>query len=369
MNFPQEAILTDTQPAHRRKWRRLRGLGVGVLAVVLFAITMWAALAIYYADLSSGASPRLFVTVLYLIATLSAAVFIRPRRWGIAAVLALFLVVLAWFFSLTPSNQRDWAPEVAQLPSAEISGDHLTVYNLRNFDYRSESDFTSHWVNREYDLSQLKGVDLMLVYWGSKAIAHAMVSYNFEDGQCLCISIETRKEKTESYSALQGFFRQYELYYVVADERDLIRLRTNFRKEDVYLYRTNLTPIQARSTLLSYLDRVNLLKANPDFYNALTSNCATNVVGHAQGGGLNSKMSWEILASGYAARQAYRNGRLDTSLPFEQLEAKSRINDVAIAAGNGPDFSRLIRAGLPNPVNVAGRTPETSSPAATRPVP
>jgi hypothetical protein len=261
----------------------------------------------------------------------------------------LFLGVLVWYLRLRPSNDRDWGADVARVPSIDIDGDRMTVHNLRNFDYRSETDFTPVWEDRTYDLSKLRGVDFMLVYWGSKAIAHGMISFAFEGDDCLDVSIETRKEKHESYSALEGFFRQYELIYVFADERDVVRLRTNFRHEDVYLYRTNITAADARKILTDYVRRANALAKEPQFYNALTSNCVTNVVYSIRSINPAASITWETLLSGYAARKAYRNGRLDRRLPFEQLEARSRVNDVAIAAKSDRDFSKVIRIGLPTP--------------------
>lgn len=356
---------SEPMPARRfRFFRRLvRWFSVGVLVLVMLGMLCWSSLAVYFADTHSG--PRAIRAVLFVLASI-ATLFIRPRRFGLIAFALLFFIVLGWFFSLKASNDRNWAPDVARVAWAEIDGDRLTVHNIRNFDYRSETDFTPHWEDRVYNLSSLRSLDFMLVYWGSPAIAHAMVSFDFDDGQYLCVSIETRKEKTESYSTVQGFFRQFELIYIVADERDLIRLRTNYRNEDVYLYRTNATPAQVRDVLMSYVSGMNELKDHPTFYNALTSNCATTVVTRVQDAGLPAKMSWEILLSGYAARQAYANGRLDTRLPFEELQKRSHINETARSAGNGSDFSKAIRAGLPNPARVAAETPAKSSPAAIR---
>jgi len=334
--------------------RCLRWLGIGLLALVMLGMLLWAVLAVYFADTHTG--PRTIRAVLFALASLAVVIFIRPRRYGLAAFGLLFLIVLGWYFSLSASNDRDWAPEVSKVPWAQIDGDRLTVHNIRNFDYRSETDFTPHWEDRTYDLAKLRSFDFMLVYWGSPSIAHAMVSFGFDDGQYLAVSIETRREKPESYSTVQGFFRQYELIYIFADERDVVRLRTDYRNEDVYLYRTTGTPAQAREVLMSYLAGTNELKDHPAFYNALTSNCATTVITRVQDAGIPAKMSWEILLSGYAARKAYANGRLDTSMPYEELQKRSHINATARAIGNNPDFSKLIRVGLPNPAKLAGET-------------
>ncbi|MBC8105169.1 MAG: DUF4105 domain-containing protein, partial [Anaerolineae bacterium] len=222
---------------------------------------------------------------------------------------------------------------------------------VRNFDWRSETDYTPRWEDRTYDLSKLRSADLMLVYWGSPAIAHAMVSFEFDGDQHLAVSIETRKEKTESYSAVQGFFRQYEILYVFADERDIVRVRTHFRNEDVYLYHTNITPDHAKALFMTYARHANRLAETPDWYNAFTSNCATNVVANLRESNPSSiaRVNWEILLSGYAGRKAYRNGRLYTGMPFEELQARSHVNAIAHTADNDPNFARAIRVGLPRP--------------------
>jgi hypothetical protein len=343
---PHPPVETATAPRRRFFRRLLLFIGKALLGVVMLGMLLWAALAVYFADTHAG--PRTIRALLFALASV-AVLLVRPRRYGVGAFALFFVIVLGWFFSLKPSNDRDWAPEVARIPWSAIDGDRLTIHNVRNFDHRSTTDYTPHWDDRTYDLSKLRTGDMMLVYWGSKAIAHGMVSFGFEDGQYLAISVETRKEQTESFSTVQGFFRQYELIYILADERDVIRLRTNFRHEDVYLYHVSLTPDQLHKLLLSYLRSANSLKDQPEFYNALTSNCVTSVLPHARDAGLPGTMSWDVVASGYAARQGYRNGYLDTSLPFETLEARSRVNDAAKAAGDDANFSKIIRAGLPIP--------------------
>lgn len=339
----KEAGATGGTAAGRGILRRVLGwIGRGLIAVALGGMLIWAALAIYFADTHAG--PRKFTAGAFVVVCL-AVLFVRPWWRRIAAAGLLFVIVLAWYLMLRPSNDRDWAVDVARLPFATVDGDRLTIENVRNFDYRSETDFTQRWETRTYDLSKLDKVDMMLVYWGSKAIAHVMVSFGFTDGQHLAISIETRKEKGESYSATEGFFRQFELYYVFADELDVVRLRTNYRKEQVYLYSTNLTPAQAKASLLSYIRAANALKDKPQWYNALSDNCATSVLPHARDAGLQGEWSMDIVLSGHAARQGYRNGHLDTSMPFEELEARALINDRAVAASKD-DFSRTIRMGL-----------------------
>ena len=349
-----------TSPLSARHWpywakRILIGLAFFAVGALCVAISLWSALAICFADLP-GTAPRYVRAALFLVAVVAALILVRPRKYRWAVPPAFFLIILGWYFSLAPRNDRDWSPDVARLAHAELDGNSVTVRNVRNFTYRSESDCTPAWEDRTYDLDRLRTIDVMLVYWGSRAIAHAMVSFDFDDGQYLACSIETRKQRGESYSTIQGFFRQYELTYVFADERDVVRLRTNFRHEDVYLYRTRATPQQARAIFLSYLDAANKLRTEPQWYNALTSNCATSLLPHARAGGGKGEMSIDVLLSGHAARQAYRNGVIDTSMPLEQLETLSRINDVAARTPDGDtDFSKKIRASLPQPAGWAGR--------------
>jgi hypothetical protein len=352
---PSSRPPTPAFPRREIVRRLLRWTGIALLGLIVTGMLLWATAAVYYADTHRG--PRTIRAALVALAALASLIVVRPRRRGLAAFALLFAAVLGWYLLLKPSNDRDWAPEVARTPWAQIEGERVAVHDIRNFDYRTETDFTPNWVDRYYDLSKIRSADLMLVYWGSPAIAHAMVSFGFDDGQYLAVSIETRKERTESYSTVEGLFRQFELIYVFADERDVVRLRTNYRKgEDVYLYRTTLPRQQVREAFISYLDKANELRDHPAFYNAVTSNCATNVLVHARAGGSPGKLTTDVLLSGYAADQAYRNRRLDTRLPFDELRRRSLINPAARAADTDPEFSKTIRAGRPDPANVATET-------------
>jgi Domain of unknown function (DUF4105) len=234
---------------------------------------------------------------------------------------------------------------VAVLPYATIEGDLVTIHNIRNFDYRTENDFTPAYYDRTFDLRRLDRVDLVAVYWMGPAIAHLLLSFGFGEDH-LGISIEVRKEKTESYSSVAGFFRQYELYYVVADERDVIRVRTNYRKsppEDVYLFRLIGPAENARRIFLDYMRDINELREHPRFYNTLTTNCTTMILARATVNPDHIPFSWKILLSGYAPEYAYDMGHLDRSLPFEELKRLSHVNAAAQAADKAPDFSTRIR--------------------------
>jgi len=255
--------------------------------------------------------------------------------------------VLAWWLSLSPSNDRLWLPDVAELSSATIDGDQLTISNVRNFHYRSETDYDVHWETRTYDVADIKGLDLYLIYWGPTKIAHTILSWEFEDDagdrKYLAISIETRKEAGESYSALLGFFRQYELYYVVADERDVIALRANYRGEEVYLYRLNRSPEDARAILLDYFEEINRLTKAPAWYNAVTHNCTTAARKHTMIVGGGGPWDWRFLLNGSLDELGYERGAIRSDLPFEELRAASNITERSKNAGLGTDYSDVIR--------------------------
>ena len=287
----------------------------------------------------------------FVFAAGAAAVLAMLRPFGRAlAVLALLVAAaLAWWLSIAPSNERDWMPDVARPPRAVFDGDRVTLQNVRHFGYRSETDFTERWEERTYDLSKVRGVDLFLSYWGSPWIAHTIASWEFEDGRHLAISIETRKEVGESYSAVLGFFRQYELYYVAADERDVVGLRARHRGEDVYLYPLTTSPEAARAVLEDYLREINELAVRPQWYNALTHNCTTNIRYHAQHVASGRPWNWRILVNGKLDELGYQRGQVYTGIPFEELRRRSRVTDAAAAAAEADDFSARIRRDLPAP--------------------
>jgi len=322
------------------------------VGLVVAGMTLWGCGAIYYcAALGSTAKDIVLSSFALFGVAAIIGLFVRRLRRLVAAFLIVFAIVLVWFLRIQPRNDRDWQPEVAVLPYADINGDMVTVHNIRNFDYRSETDFTPQYYDKTFDLRKLDTADLIATYWMGDAIAHMMVSFGFAGQDYLTISIETRKERSESYSTLAGFFKQYELYYVVADERDLIRVRTNYRKnppEDVYLYRTNAPAANVRRLFLSYVEKINSLKKHPEFYNTLTTNCTTNIWMHTKVNG-KTPFDWKILASGYVPLLAYEWGRLDTRLPFDELRRRGHINAAAQAANDAADFSQRIRADVPAP--------------------
>ena len=237
--------------------------------------------------------------------------------------------------------------DLAGLAWAEVHDDTVTVHNVRNTVYRSDTDFDVRYEDRTYRLSDLRTLDFMLSHWGAPGIAHTILSFGFADGRYLAVSIEGRKEKGEAYSAIKGLFKQYELIFVVADERDVVGVRTNVRGEHVYLYRVRTPPSGARAIFLRYVAELDRLRDHPEWYNAVTQNCTTAIRGLTAPVAARSWTGWKIYLNGYLDELAYQIGAVDTSLPFAELHARSLIDDRARAAAGAPDFSRRIREGLP----------------------
>jgi uncharacterized protein YceK len=246
-----------------------------------------------------------------------------------------------------PSNDRDWQPDVAVLAYADIDGSKVTIHNIRDCDYRTETDFDVRHYDKTFDLDKIRTADLYMVYWGSPLIAHTMVSFGFEGGDYLCFSIETRKERGEGYSAVKGLFRQFELVYIAADERDVVRLRTNYRQgEEVYLFRLNGSTQKVRVLFLDYVSRLNSLRQRPEWYSALTHNCTT-AIRTQRAASDRAPWDWRMLANGHGDELLYERGLIGTNLPLAELKQRVHVNARARTADKDPDFSRVIRQGVP----------------------
>jgi hypothetical protein len=330
-----------------------RTLIVVARALLIAALGAWGTAALYYGDSHTGAWQTAFAAVFGVctLATVAGVSRAAWRRYALAGFALVFAAVLGWWYSIEARNDRDWKPEVAVLPYATGDGNRVTVHNIRNFDYRSETDFTPAYYDKDFELDKLESVDIVASYWAGPAIAHVFLSFGFGANGQLAISIERRDEKGEDYSTIKGLFRQYELYYVVADERDVIRLRTNYRHdppEDVYVYRLQGSPADGQRVLREYLREINSLRERPKFYNTLTTNCTGNIWLHARVNPGHVPYSWKILASGYVPEYLYEQGRLDTHLPFSELKRRGHVNALAQAADGASDFSQRIRAALPS---------------------
>jgi hypothetical protein len=324
--------------------RLIKHIGWILAWLIALVCATWAAGALHF-DFRTGRAPA---AILFVIVLVAAAIFLRERLLKLAAVFAAFAVVALWWLTLKPSNDRPWQPDVAQTAWAEINGDVVTVHNVRNCDYRTETDFTTRWETRTVRLSQITGMDLAIMYWGSPWMAHPIVSFRFADALPLCFSIETRKTVGQEYSAVRGLYRQYTLIYIVADERDSIRVRSKYRHgEDVYLYRTLASPAQARVRFLEYVAAINSLRDHPRWYNAITTNCTTNIRTQRPTS-QRAPWDWRMLVNGKADEMLYERHAIATGgLPFSELKQRSLINKRARAVDKDPDFSRLIREELP----------------------
>jgi hypothetical protein len=336
----------EIDPTARNSRRRTFARAAQAFAffAVLFLLTLWSTLALFF-DLPF-AHWRIATAVVYLLTT-AAVLYFAKRRWQqFVGCLICFLLVLSWWLTLRPSNNRPWQTDVSKLASVDIDNGQAIIHNFRQCDYRTESDYTCTWSTVDVDLAQIQGVDLFMNYWGSPWIAHTIVSFDLGRGQHVAFSIETRKQGGQTYSALRGFFRQYTLISLVSDERDLVRLRTNYRYgEDLYLYRTRATPAFARSLFLDYAAMTNRLDTRPQWYNAITHNCTTEIFTFET---MKSQpLDWRILLNGKADEMEYQRGELAGDLPFPELKQRAYINPAARAADQDPQFSARIREGRP----------------------
>lgn len=321
--------------------KALRWLGIILLTLVCILAFLWAFGAIYYDGYSK------WLAGVHAAAIVAVFVFLRSWRWKLGIFAAWFTLVLGWWLTLKPSNTAEWQEDVAQLAWAEVDGDSVTLHNVRNFEYQSDTQFTPRWETRRVKLSKITGIDLAINYWGSPWIAHPIMSFQFSDEPPLGFSIETRKRVGQTYSAIGGLYRQFTLVFVVADENDVIRVRTNYRKgEEVYLYRTTLDAAQAQLRFKQYLDSINSLRLKPRWYNALTTNCTTSIRNQ------NSSASripwdWRIILNGKADEMLYEQGAIASGgLSFEDLKKRANIGALA-RTENGKEFSERIRATLP----------------------
>jgi hypothetical protein len=317
--------------------------GLGFLCKVVIAA--WAALAIYYSNLP-WPSVRLALSLAFAVFSIWALWLARSRR-ALVAFAVLFLCVLAWYISIRPTHDRHWRPEVAVMPRAFLDGDRVRIAGVRDFDYRTRHDFVVRYQERQVSISHVTSLDFFVSYFVGGPVAHTFVSFNFDNAPPLCISIETRPETGRGFEPVASLFKQFELIYVAGDERDLVRVRTNFRDEDVYLYHIRTTPEKARMLFRIYLHRINELAARPEFYNLLTNSCTVNIVRYARITGKLKPFDLRYILNGFVDSYLYSIGLFDTDLPFAELRPRSRINEAAQAADNAPDFWERIRAAVP----------------------
>src|SRR5690554_6805691 len=323
-----------------------------VTGIAVLMLTVWGALALWHQVVQPAV--RVVTLVLWTTSGFSVVVALtglpsRKARTLTAVTFASTVAILtAWWSLLKPSHDRLWADEVSQLLEARVEGNHVLLKNVRNFEWRSETDYTPRWESRTYDLARLRSADLVLSYWMGPSIAHTLVSFGFDDGERIVFSLEIRKERHESYTAVGGFFRQFEQVLVAADERDIVRTRSNARGEDVYLYRLQMSQENVRALFLEYLNAANELRRTPRFYNTLTSNCTTIVFELARLIAPALPMDYRMLLSGRFAEYVYDLHGLTPGYRYGELQALGHINERALASdASGDDFSTSIRQGMP----------------------
>jgi hypothetical protein len=258
-----------------------------------------------------------------------------------------FAGLLIWWRSLLPSNDRSWADDVAQMTTGTVQGNRVTLHNVRDFVWRTAADYTQRWETRSYDLERLDSLDMIMSHWSGRAIAHTLMSFGFDDGTHVVFSVEIRREKTESFSEIAGFFKEFELSIIAAEERDIVRLRTNVRREDTYLYRLQISSSAMRSLFLAYIEEANALSRKPRFYHTITGNCTTLVYGMLKRVVGRLPFSYRLLLSGYMPEYVYGVGGLDRRYPLEELRALGYISDRARKSDQSASFSADIRLGVP----------------------
>ncbi len=319
-----------------------------LLSLVIFCAAVWGGLALYY----QLPLPMPWLGI-GLVLWAGVTVFALLRLWrhsvrqGLLIYLVLHAVLLVWWNNLTPSNQHLWEDDVAQMTSGSIEGDQVTLFNVRNFVWRSETDYSANWETRHYDLNKLQSVDMLTSHWGMDAIAHVLVSFGFTDGQFVTFSVEIRKKKGQQFSEVAGFFKQYELSILATDERDAIAVRPNVRGEETFLYRIDMPADIRRQLFLSYIEQANQLLEEPRFYNTVTANCTTLVFGMMQhiSGGL--PLDSRLLLTGYLPSYIDELDGLTTGFDLSQLRDAGRITERSKKASNSANYSQAIRQGVP----------------------
>lgn len=323
-------------------------VGIGFFCKALLA--GWCSFALHFSNL-----PWQWARTTLAFAFLSFSVWalwIRPGKRNWIAFAAVCGGVLFWWSLIQPSHKRPWKPEVVVMPLAIFDGDRVRISGYRNSSYRANDDFTIQYEDREIDLSKVTSVDFFISYWKAGPVGHTFVSFNFEDAEPLCISIEVRPEIGEDFAPVASLFKQFELIYVVGTERDIVGVRAAHRDEEVYLYPTRASRANTRKLLESYLERINELADQPEFYHLLSNSCTVNTIRSARkSAGLERRFDIRYLLNGLIDQYLYSEGLVDNTLPFAELRARSKVDEKAVAAGESLDFSRLIRTSSSAPTN------------------
>ncbi len=337
-----------------------------ILVTLILGLTcLWGALALWY-QAPGGRGWKSSISALWAaFGTLCAsAIWAGWPASGICAFAAAHAALLMWWKSLSPSNERAWADDVAKMTNGTVEGGAVTLHNVRNFEWRTGDDYTQRWETRRYDLDRLVSLDMVMSYWAGHAIAHTLLSFGFDDGSRVVFSVEIRRERTETFSEIGGFFKEFELSVIAADERDIVRLRTNVRRERTYLYRLRMAPAALRPLFLAYLAEANSLVDRPRFYHTLTGNCTILVYKMLRRVVGPLPLSYRLWLSGYLPEYVHEVGGLDTRHPLEELTRLGYISERGLAADRSETFSADIRRGIPvlQPISSQPNPSEPRSP-------
>ena len=334
--------------------RRIASATVWVcVSVLLIApLTLWAALALWFRLPAPEWARAAGSVVFVILAVWTVMALFTHVRWAALSIFALVLAcVVLWWGAIRPPADGDWAPDVARQTTGTLDGDILTLSDVREFEWKSDDDFAERWAKRSYDLSKVRSLDLYLAYWAGPQMAHLIMTFGFEGGEELAWSAEVRREKTGQFSPIADAFKSHTLIYLATSERDSVRLRSNVRGEDVRLYRLRVSPNEARTLLLQYVAEANDLAERPAFYNSLTTNCTTAIAKLIRAAGGTLPFDWRLIVNGFLPGYLYDRGAVVTTIPLSELMALARIDERARAADQSPDFSRLIRVGVPSPLD------------------
>ena len=328
----------------------LRAAAIAFLALVICLTATWASAGLWY-RLPFPEPARVFGAVVFAILAVSAiaALFTRWRTRTTLVYTLAFALVCFWWSTIEPPSKADWAPDVARQVTGALDGNLLTLTNVRDFAWRSETDFTERWETRSYDLEKLQGLDLFMSYWAGPEMAHMILSFGFANGEQIAWSVEVRRRAGGEFSPLADLFKSNPLVIVAADERDVVGVRSNVRGEDVQIYRLRASSEAARRLLLEYVADANALSRKPQFYNSLTTNCTTTVVKMMRSVGDVVPLDWRLFVNGYLPNYAYDRKAVDTGHSMEELRALAQIDARAKADGLSPNYSNAIRVGVPQP--------------------
>jgi hypothetical protein len=313
-----------------------------LLWTTVAGVSLWTAGAFYY-DVGGGGRRGAVLAVAWLVAVAVLFAAWQPSWQPFVVHLLIFAALLVWWFGQKASHDRDWEPAVAVLPRAKVTGDAVTIENVRNFEYRSLRDFLARYETRTYHLSNARGVDIIFFNWGSRLMSHPVLVFDFGPDGRVCMSIEVRYRRGQPYSILASLYRHYELIFVAADERDAILRRTKYGpSQEAFLYPMVVGIDEMRAVFLDYVGAINDLYERPRWYHGLCTNCTTSFY---QLPSTRRRWDWRVLVNAQLDRALYNSGRLDRSLPFEKLREAARINDMANAAPmNG--FGDFVREEL-----------------------